>query len=666
VGTALDWAQTLRLPSPSMCPSLRLLPLALLGLTLAAPGARAQLSFTEIDAGIPPDSLDQGEQDEYYVTSVAPADVEADGDFDLRLVSFYLNLETETFRERLTLYRNDGPGPTETSWLFAAEDVPFSSGETLTGDLAWGDYDSDNDVDVVVATVAETVLYRNDDGALVPTGVELPLYDETGQFTPAPFDRRSLSWADYDNDGDLDLLIPSTSQGGGINGTMLLRNDGEGGPGGWTFSQVATDLPATLDAQTTWGDADNDGDLDLLLQENETFDTPGFARLFLNEGGTLVAGPAFADAIYGTADLGDFDSDGDLDVLVAGFIDGGADGDAVIRLFLRDGATYTPVDVIDGDGPGAWADVQAASGADYDGDGDVDLLATGLPNPGATGQSVVFVNDGGVFTPLLAEALPAPYDFEGGGGAFTWFDLDSDGDLDHFVSSRYFLFPDSEIPTSETHVYRNDGPVANAGPAAPAGLTAAVAGDAVTLGWGPAADDHTPSAGLTYNLWVRRPGSDIVSPMAKPNDGQRLVPEPGNVSHNTTWSLRDLTPGTYTWTVQAVDNAFNGGAFAAEGTFEVGIVAGEPGAGGPAFGLAVAPSPTRGRADVALTLDRAQAVTVAVYDALGRRVALAHDGELAAGAHRLPLGAALAPGTYLVRAVGAREAATARLVVLAR
>lgn len=69
------------------------------------------------------------------------------------------------------------------------------------------------------------------------------------------------------------------------------------------------------------------------------------------------------------------------------------------------------------------------------------------------------------------------------------------------------------------------------------------------------------------------------------------------------------------------------------------------------------PTPFRERTAFALTLEAAQPVTVAVYDVLGRRVAVLHDGPLAAGAHRLVWEAgAAAAGVYVVRAVG--EAAT--------
>jgi hypothetical protein len=68
----------------------------------------------------------------------------------------------------------------------------------------------------------------------------------------------------------------------------------------------------------------------------------------------------------------------------------------------------------------------------------------------------------------------------------------------------------------------------------------------------------------------------------------------------------------------------------------------------------VYPNPTTSHATVRLDLPTAQAARVAVFDVLGRRVAVLHDGPLGAGAHRLRLDASALPaGVYVVRAASA-------------
>lgn len=75
---------------------------------------------------------------------------------------------------------------------------------------------------------------------------------------------------------------------------------------------------------------------------------------------------------------------------------------------------------------------------------------------------------------------------------------------------------------------------------------------------------------LTYSIRVgTEPGkADIVSSISN-EDGKLLVPQLGNVNNNKSWELRTLLPGTYFWSVQAVDNNFEGSGFAEEALFEI-------------------------------------------------------------------------------------------------
>jgi hypothetical protein len=83
-------------------------------------------------------------------------------------------------------------------------------------------------------------------------------------------------------------------------------------------------------------------------------------------------------------------------------------------------------------------------------------------------------------------------------------------------------------------------------------------------------------------------------------------------------------------------------------------VSGSEGAATAAQGgarLEVAPNPFRDEAAVTLTLPEPGEVAVALYDVLGRRVALLHEGALEAGEHALRLdGRSLPAGVYVVRA----------------
>ena len=136
---------------------------------------------------------------------------------------------------------------------------------------------------------------------------------------------------------------------------------------------------------------------------------------------------------------------------------------------------------------------------------------------------------------------------------------------------RSFVLGEDASDGITIEALRNELPFSNTLPSAPDGLQVTTQGNAATLTWNPGSDVQTPTPGLTYNLRVgTTPGDlEIVSPMATAT-GYRLVPRRGNAEHNTRWTLKNLPPGTYYWSVQALDSSFKGSPFAQEGTFTIG------------------------------------------------------------------------------------------------
>jgi hypothetical protein len=180
----------------------------------------------------------------------------------------------------------------------------------------------------------------------------------------------------------------------------------------------------------------------------------------------------------------------------------------------------------------------------------------------------------------------------------------------------------------------------------------------VTLNWAASTDDSTPVAALTYDLDLRLNGAPVATPVR--------LPEPGDVSAVTSWTLAGLPNGSYQWTVRAVDSALNPGAVA-QGSFTVGPVANEPGAGLPReFALeAVYPNPFATTATVRYALPREADVRVVVFDMLGREVARLVDATRPAGYHEVRWdGAGAAVGTYVVRFSTDGFAASRRLTLI--
>lgn len=505
------------------------------------------------------------QEEDFWVTSTASADYDGDGDLDIVVLGYYVVYNTSV-EEKLVLLRNDGAA-SETEWEFSYVELPLGSLIAGASDLAWGDYDADGDQDLVVGSDGQTVLYRNDAGALQPTEIELPGYWEDND--QADFDLRSISWADFDNDGDLDLLLPSiwddetfTSR------TALMRNDGPNGAGGWTFTEIDTDFGPSSHVQSSWADFDGDLDLDLLLVHLAPLTEEGFIRRFRNDGDGLFVGEEILGALsieHGEAQWGDFDDDGDLDILVAGNVREIDDTyDTVLRLYRNDAETYVAVELIDCVFCDGWFDLTAATWADYDSDGDIDILLAGTYNSGSQieGRAKVYDNEGGVFVDS-GNQLPAPRAMGSSGGSFSWLDIDGEGDLDYFVAGSYFVPGGNGLVETQMHLYRNDAPGENQAPTAPSGLLSDVAPEgSVALSWNPASDDLTPAAALTYELRLYRGGAPVST--------ARRNPEPGNLSAVEEWTLQALPDGAYRWTLEAVDSAYNSGPVA-QATFQVGV-----------------------------------------------------------------------------------------------
>ena len=225
---------------------------------------------------------------------------------------------------------------------------------------AWGDYDGDGDVDLAVSLgTGEVRLYRNDRGGLTSVG------SEAGMPQAGSHELRGLSWGDFDGDGDLDLLGGATATD---KLTKVLRN--ERGRFTDVAAAIGLTIPGRSSRQTNWIDYDNDGDLDVYATDRQ-----GENKLFRNDGGRFThvfagVGPTDARPTVGACWL-DYDNDGDLDAFLANQ-SGAADA-----LWRNDGGSFTDVAPRLGmAGPKRSPDeggVGCAVG-DYDSDGDLDIF----------------------------------------------------------------------------------------------------------------------------------------------------------------------------------------------------------------------------------------------------------------------------------------------------
>ncbi len=508
------------------------LPIAITALATA--GAQ---TFQDISAGLPP--LHHG--------TSAWGDYDGDGQLDLLITGENGGV---TFAD---IFRN-------TSGSFTAINAgltPLGGGNSVSRS-AWGDYDNDGDLDVIVIGVlrpdleSRTKLYRNDGGTFVH--VPLPGMIQVSDGTAA--------WGDYDNDGDLDLFLCGfdshpTNFPPIVSRARLYRNDGPFGVGSWIFTDISiganvATIVSSAACDAAWGDYDKDGDLDLAVAGESSYSgEDNMTYIYRNDGGVMVKSSMLLSS-HRSASLawGDYTGDGYLDLAVGGITyTPGAQSFEIYRNNQNGTFTYATSLPDISNGSMAWGDCNN--------DGRLDILATGM---GYTYFSSIFQGVPGI-NPFAHDPdanLPDFDDFTSYSHT-SWGDYDNDGRLDIALTGK------RSGGTDATNVHRNVMSIpANTPPTAPAGLSLASSSRSITASWNASTDAQSPSATLTYNLYIKDETDNriIMSPMANLGTGKRYIPAMGNTNHRRKWSIGGLTPGhTYTVCVQAIDQAFAGSAF---------------------------------------------------------------------------------------------------------
>ena len=562
-------------------------------------------------------------------SDAAWGDYDNDGDLDLLLTGL---AESGPISK---IYRNEEG--TFTDIGAGLEGVRFGAG-------IWGDYDNDGDLDILLTGYASgssriSRIYRNDGGKFKDIAAEL-----------RPMGGSSAAGGDYDNDGDLDIVLAGWY--GRYTYTGVYRND-DG-----LFTDIRARLRGEADGSVSWGDYDNDGDLDILLTGAADHPTDD-ARVYRNDEGLFTDIDAgLAEVWFGPAAWGDYDNDGDLDILLTGW-GGKSPGYFFSAVYRNDWGTFTDIEA-----QLVGVALGAVAWGDYDNDGDLDILITGNDSP-HTDISLVYRNDGGTFTDIGAELDGVWH------GAGIWGDYDNDGDLDILLTG----LGDSENPVAR--LYRNDGRPANTAPGAPVQLEHSFDnGQAVALvklDWLSATDAQTPPAGLTYNLRMGTTpgGSEIVSPMSDADTGKLRVVQPGNTNHNRNWRIILPGSGPYYWSVQAVDGMYAGSPFAPEQIIDL-----YPRVSRTTvplqYGLAAAtPNPFNPRTTIRYDLPRPSRVNLAVFDVAGHRVRLLVDGEMMEAGRRQAAwdgrdshGRQVAAGVYFYRLTAGSYSETKRMVLV--
>ena len=327
------------------------------------------------------------------------------------------------------LFKNNGDGSFEEITIGA---IVNDGG--ISNSAVWGDYDNDGNLDLFVsnnppANLAPELnfLYKNNGS---------PNYDFSKITSPpSQSDANytwSSSWVDYDNDGDLDLHMPDNKH---LRKDFFYENDGNGTFTSITPSFITPNVEST--GVVSWVDYDNDGDQDLfMIKSGRTHPNNGENNRFyhnsLMESGQLEFKRVTTTGLVNHFDLdfqaswGDYDNDGDLDAYLGNF-------DNRNYLYRNEGdSLFTKITM------GAPVTDNTAtlgsSWGDYDNDGDLDLYVLNTSGQ----RSRYYRNDGnGNFTVLSNILIGTPVLNLSAAQGCAHADYNNDGYLDLFVANSF-------------------------------------------------------------------------------------------------------------------------------------------------------------------------------------------------------------------------------------
>ncbi len=363
------------------------------------------------------------------------------------------------------------------------------------------DYDSDNDVDIILFGTPTRLLRNSGSFLFVTEEIDLPSFTKS-IFTDLNNDGRNELIGSTELEGDLSLIILKENQ------TNIWEAIGD---------TLRLDV-SSIDAI----DANHDGVIDIFVSGRYDPDSV-FTGFLINNGDYTFTSTKGNDWL-GTSSSGDLNGDGFFDISFAG-IDN--TGNYINRLLLSKHGTYLVKDSI----------LQFSNArtfiADFDSDGLSDIQIIGK---NSSDENLNLIQTNGAYDTLIVENVIEQ----------RFADIDRDGDLDVV---QLLQSTSLEIAILYNNADINQGPVAS-----PRGWGIPIF-DRFFLYWDAATDDHTVSASITYDVTLEGSGALQMGEFDLLNE-RRLKVSHGNAGTQNFKLFNNLSSMPVSFAIQAIDNSF--------------------------------------------------------------------------------------------------------------
>lgn len=261
-------------------------------------------------------------QDKINVSFVKWGDIDNDGDLDIYLSGLFF----DGFIPYAKIFRNNG------NKTFT--DIQAYIPQSYLSQVDFGDYDLDGDLDLGFNGIgAGTKIFKNSgNGIFIDSGIDF-LIPEISQ--------GDIEWGDYDQDGDLDLLLIGVDFYQKPDGSyvredysFIFRNDKNN-----VFTNINANIKQVGKGTATFADYDNDNDLDILLAGAIFKENRPYTQIYKNIGNDTFVGQNMSLPLWvKKARWGDYNGDSKPDILFVG----GSEGISYAKIYLNGMLTSCP------------------------------------------------------------------------------------------------------------------------------------------------------------------------------------------------------------------------------------------------------------------------------------------------------------------------------------